>query len=105
MSIALAKQGVFVATPVAAGRASVAVTDEAIVHRTTFALGLNRGDFAIRQPRERRRDHAPQRATQVGAGVPLPRRPLDQRARPLRIGGDLQQEGQACAQPFAALKP
>lgn len=32
---------------VAAGCASVAVTDDAIVDRTAFALGLSKGDFTV----------------------------------------------------------
>jgi hypothetical protein len=32
---------------IAAGCASIAVTDEAIVERTAFALGLNKGDFTV----------------------------------------------------------
>jgi hypothetical protein len=36
----------FIAT-LAAGCASIAVTDEAIVDRTAFALGLGKGDFTI----------------------------------------------------------
>lgn len=47
MSKALATPGILVATLVAAGCASLAVTDEAIVDRTAFALGLNKGDFTI----------------------------------------------------------
>lgn len=31
----------------AAGCASIAVSDEAIVDRTAFALGLNKGDFTV----------------------------------------------------------
>lgn len=33
----------------AAGCASIAVTDEALVDRTAFALGLSKGDFTISQ--------------------------------------------------------
>jgi hypothetical protein len=36
-----------VATAIASGCASIAVTDEAIVDRTAFALGLNKGDFTV----------------------------------------------------------
>lgn len=36
-----------VAAAAAAGCASIAVTDEALVERTAFALGLSKGDFTI----------------------------------------------------------
>jgi hypothetical protein len=37
----------FVVATLAAGCASIAVTDEAIVDRTAFALGLGKSDFTI----------------------------------------------------------
>ncbi len=36
-----------IASALAAGCASIAVTDEAIVDRTAFALGLGKGDFTV----------------------------------------------------------
>lgn len=38
---------VAVAAAAATGCASIAVTDEALVERTAFALGLSKGDFTI----------------------------------------------------------
>lgn len=41
------RRGVLIATLAIAGCASLAVTDEAIVDRTAFALGLNKGDITV----------------------------------------------------------
>lgn len=38
---------VLASTLMSAGCASIAVTDDAIVDRTGFALGLNKGDFTV----------------------------------------------------------
>lgn len=43
----LALAAALASTLAAAGCASIAVTDEAIVDRTAFALGLAKGDFTI----------------------------------------------------------
>jgi len=42
-----ASLSLLLAAALATGCASIAVTDEAIVDRTAFALGLNKGDFTI----------------------------------------------------------
>lgn len=43
----LASIGLVAAALATAGCASVAVTDQAILDRTAFALGLNKGDFTV----------------------------------------------------------